>query len=241
MYYSFFLYILFSGGVMYLISHRGTGDHCYAPNTKEAILSALQCDYISGVEFDVRMTNDHKLVVVHDPFIDLVSDGSGFVSRKTLTQLKQYNFGNECSYSHVSTLDEILGSISSAKKILIELKVSGKRYQKMMDVFYSVVSNYSYLNIYVCSFHKKALQYLMKKKMFFKVGILIGYALNDSSFYNHFDFILVRYSYLKKFNRNKETMFWTINDVSEFLYIKNLKEDVGVITDQSSLFQKYLP
>lgn len=225
---------------MYLISHRGIGNHNYAPNTKEAILEVLQYDYIDGVEFDIRMTKDQHLVIIHDPFINLVSNGSGFVSHKTLNDLKRFNFGSDYCYSHISTLEELLVSVHTDKKIVIELKVEGKRYKKLVDVFCNIIGEYLNLNLYVCSFHKKAMKYLKKKKLSLKVGLLIGFHLNNDAFYNHYDFISVSYGYLDQISEGKETFMWTINDILEFLNIKKRNLDVGVITDQASLLEKYL-
>lgn len=63
---------------MKIISHRGNGFN-FKSNTKEAILYSLNIDYIDGVEFDVRITKDKKIVIIHDPVINFVSNGRGIV------------------------------------------------------------------------------------------------------------------------------------------------------------------
>ena len=56
---------------MFLIAHRGNNNDL-RENSKEAILSALNQPYIDGVEFDVRMTKDKKIVIIHDSLINFI-------------------------------------------------------------------------------------------------------------------------------------------------------------------------
>lgn len=72
---------------MKVIAHRGNGN-IYKANTKEALLQALKYTYVDGIELDVRMTKDKKIVIIHDPIIDLVSDGSGIVRFMNLNEIK---------------------------------------------------------------------------------------------------------------------------------------------------------
>ena len=64
------------------------------------------------MEFDVRSTSDDQLVLMHDDRVDRTTNGSGFVSQLTLTELKQLDAG---SWKHrrfrearIPTLDEVL-------------------------------------------------------------------------------------------------------------------------------------
>ncbi|MBQ9777277.1 MAG: hypothetical protein IJW17_14725 [Lentisphaeria bacterium] len=49
---------------------------------------ALGTDFI---EFDLRGTSDNKIVLLHDPTIDRISNGSGPVKSFTLTELQKFN------------------------------------------------------------------------------------------------------------------------------------------------------
>ena len=71
-----------------LIAHRGNNNHQYPENSLDAILSSLNEEYIKGVEFDVRMTKDKKVVVIHDFTINRTSNGHGIVKKMTLRELK---------------------------------------------------------------------------------------------------------------------------------------------------------
>lgn len=74
-----------------VIAHRGNSAH--APeNTLEAFKQAVALE-VDGVEFDVQLTADGQLVVMHDPTVDRTTDGSGVVSRLTLEQLRALDAG----------------------------------------------------------------------------------------------------------------------------------------------------
>ncbi len=71
-------------------AHRGAS--AYAPeNTLEAFQLAVD-QKADGVELDVQMTKDGKLVVIHDETIDRTSDGHGRVMDYTLAELKRMHF-----------------------------------------------------------------------------------------------------------------------------------------------------
>lgn len=70
-------------------AHRGASG--YAPeNTLEAFTLAASMG-ADGVELDVQLTKDGKLVVAHDEWIDRVSNGSGRIADYTLEELKNCN------------------------------------------------------------------------------------------------------------------------------------------------------
>ena len=71
-------------------AHRGAS--AYAPeNTLEAFQLAAD-QKADGVELDVQLTKDEKLVVIHDETIDRTSGGHGKVMDHTLEELKEMKF-----------------------------------------------------------------------------------------------------------------------------------------------------
>lgn len=78
-----------------VIGHRGNSAH--APeNTLESFRQAIALG-VDGLEFDVRLSADGQLVVIHDPTVERTTNGTGVVSGLTLEQLRAfdagYNFG----------------------------------------------------------------------------------------------------------------------------------------------------
>ena len=105
-------------------AHRGAS--AYAPeNTMPAFLLALQQE-ADGIELDVQMTKDKRLVVIHDERVDRTSDGTGFVRDMTFAELSALNFNkNFPKYGRVEipTLEEVLDLIQKSDLMLnIELK-----------------------------------------------------------------------------------------------------------------------
>lgn len=106
-------------------AHRGASG--YAPeNTLEAFKLAADMG-ADGVELDVQLTKDQKLVVTHDEWIDRVSDGSGRVVDYTLEELRQFNFNKThpeyAEVCRIPTLQEVLELLQdTCMTVNIELK-----------------------------------------------------------------------------------------------------------------------
>ncbi|MCZ2260848.1 glycerophosphodiester phosphodiesterase [Sporosarcina sp. G11-34] len=110
---------------MDIYAHRGSsGTH--PENTFAAFKEAARLP-IFGVEFDVHMTRDGELVIIHDEKINRTSNGKGFVKDMTLNELKKYDFGawfsKECKGEVIPTLFEVLELFSETSlQLNIELK-----------------------------------------------------------------------------------------------------------------------
>lgn len=216
---------------MKLIAHRGKLSKTDVGNSKQSMLNALSKSYISGIECDVRLTKDLEVVVLHDPIIDFVSDGIGIVKYMTLKELKQYQFGKES----ILTLEELLKAIHSEKMICIELKEDSIELVKKVI---SIVERYSDLNIIIISFWYSNLKYLKKIKPTIKVGLLIGYSLNNNRIYNHFDYNFFTYHYIEQIRMNKKIGFFTINQKEQILKLLQKRKDIYIITDVANEFAK---
>lgn len=93
-----------------LCAHRGDMDKC-PENTLAAFRQAISVGS-PMVEFDVWMTRDKRLVVVHDAAVDRTTNGKGKVSDLTLAQIRRLNAGlwksPQFAGERVPTLDEVL-------------------------------------------------------------------------------------------------------------------------------------
>lgn len=212
---------------MEIISHRGSNVSNYSPNSKQALLTALSLSFIDGIEFDVRMTKDKKIVIIHDPIINLVSNGSGIVKKLKYKKLLKYNFGNKENPSKICLLEELLNNIKNNKKILIELKEESNDFKEFADIVYNIIKKYK-LNIYIASFNYELIKYFKTK--YNNCGLIIGNGLNIKRRYNDFNFNILTYKYRKIYNK-KETFLWTINEYKEDL------NNYNIITDNPYLFK----
>ena len=209
---------------MYLISHRGLDNHIYSENSLRAIEDVLSKDYIDGVEIDVRITKDKKIVLIHDSIIDFISNGSGIVKYMNLEDLKKYKYGK--SKESITTLDQVLSGINTSKIILIELKELGNDYINLVDETIKIINKYN-LNIYISSFNYKLLNYIKSKYSYIKCGLIIGYGLNILYIKNNFDFNIVSYHYYNIINDKKATFVFNVKNK---LLLKN---DCYLISDES--------
>ena len=214
---------------MKLIAHRGKIHKSEIGNNRKSIFNALSKSYIDGIELDVRLTKDDKVVVIHDPIIDFVSNGTGIISYMTLEELKQYDFSNE----FILTLEELLNTIHTRKLILIELKDENKR---IVEEVNRIIIKHPELEIVVISFWESLLQEMKKINSKTKLGILIGYFLNQKNIYNHYDYYFFTFHYVEQIHRHKNVGYFTINQKKQLETLTALRDDIYIITDSASNF-----
>ena len=103
-----------------LIGHRGAS--AYAPeNTLMAFALAAE-QGVDGIEFDVQLSADEQLVIIHDAQVDRVSDGVGRVAKLTLAELKALDLGEGQS---IPTLDELFEAFGPQFLYNLEIKSWG--------------------------------------------------------------------------------------------------------------------
>ncbi len=73
-------------------AHRGAIE-THPENTLAAFKEAIRLG-AHMIEFDVRMTKDKKLVIMHDKTVDRTTNGSGVVSDLTLAEIKSLDAGS---------------------------------------------------------------------------------------------------------------------------------------------------
>jgi len=100
------------------IAHRGGPK--YAPeNTLAAFRNAI-AQGVDWLEFDVQMTKDGVLVVIHDDTVDRTTNGTGAVRDLTLEQIRAFDAGQG---EQVPTFEEVMKlAKTSGVKILPETK-----------------------------------------------------------------------------------------------------------------------
>lgn len=94
-----------------LCAHRGAmGTH--PENTLTAFRAAIEVG-VHMIEFDVQLTKDNKLVVIHDDTVDRTTNGTGKVSELTFEEIRELDAGSwmspEFAGERIPTLEETLG------------------------------------------------------------------------------------------------------------------------------------
>ncbi len=107
-----------------ILAHRGANKR--APqNTLPAF--KIACDLLAdGIETDVHLCKDNKIVICHNYTIDATSNGSGLIDEMTFDELRKYDFGSYFSEEYkgvtLPTLDELLEVVKGMNYINIEIK-----------------------------------------------------------------------------------------------------------------------
>lgn len=107
-------------------AHRGASG--YAPeNTIPAFKLAVE-QGADGIELDVHMSADGKLMVIHDETVDRTSNGTGRVVDMTCQELKRLDFSNGIDgYQNVRipTLKEVYGLLRNTN-LTVNVEVKGE-------------------------------------------------------------------------------------------------------------------
>lgn len=107
-----------------VIAHRGAS-HDAPENTLAAIRLAWQ-QRADGSEFDVSLSRDGKIVVIHDSDTKRTAGVDKKVSEQTLAELRQLDVGRwrgeKFAGEKIPTLDEMLATVPAGKKVYIEVK-----------------------------------------------------------------------------------------------------------------------
>jgi len=73
-------------------AHRGA-NKTHPENTMAAFKEAIRLG-AQMIEFDVRMTKDHELIIMHDKMVDRTTDGVGEITDLTLSELRNLDAGS---------------------------------------------------------------------------------------------------------------------------------------------------
>ena len=108
-----------------IIAHRG--DRTNAPeNTISAFKKAYDIG-ADGIELDVRLTRDAKLVVLHDRYLDRTTNGNGLVNHHLQNEVCALDagswFATELRDEHPPTLDEVFETLPPDFLMNVEMKV----------------------------------------------------------------------------------------------------------------------
>lgn len=138
-------------------AHRGCYDKKLPENSLEAI--RLATDKGLGLEIDVHLTKDNKLVVFHDHTTLRMCGVKGNVEEMTESELTALKLKGT---SHtIPTLKEVLSAVGGRTPILIELKCKDNEIA-LCDALIEELKSYSGKYMYI-GFNEKAGKYFKDK------------------------------------------------------------------------------
>lgn len=99
-------------------AHRGLHDENIPENSLAAFRRA--CDEGYGIELDVHLTSDEKLVVFHDDTLMRMCGVDGAPEEKTLAELQALSLAG--TSEHIPSLSEVLALVDGRVPLIIEIK-----------------------------------------------------------------------------------------------------------------------
>lgn len=120
---------------MKIWAHRGCS-RMYPENTLLAFEQAAEIQGLTGVELDIQLTRDGRMVVCHDERVDRTTDGTGEVRSFSLEEVKKLQIdAGGGRYERIPTIEEVLDllgpRLKGGLKLNIELKNSVFPYEGM--------------------------------------------------------------------------------------------------------------
>lgn len=226
---------------MKIIAHRG-GAGLAPENTLSCIEAGLGCCNVSMIEVDVHLTKDGEVVVMHDPTVDRMTDGSGRIEDMTLNELKALHITGSDSKS-IPTLREVLNFIGDRAEVLLEIKRDDDRDDGLekacLDIIkecgaYGRVTVQSFNDIVLDRFHSMDPDIRLEKLLFVRPFNLKKIVQQKHiASYNIFHLGLVTPGFVKRMHAlGKEVKVWTLQSPKQY-HASNLD---GIITDRPDLF-----
>jgi glycerophosphoryl diester phosphodiesterase len=219
---------------MLIIGHRGARG--YAPeNTLRSFKKAVGLG-AQGVELDVHLSKDKKLIVIHDNDVSRTTRGKGLVSQITLEEIKKIDAG---SGERIPTLEEVIDLLAGKNILLnIELKGLGTVVPAVKLIEQKRITN----QVVISSFLYNKLRIAKNLNPKIKTGILIRKLPRRLADFlklaktHHADGFHIRHNFLKKkylaaaHQNNLYIWAWTVNSSREIKKFKSWGVD-GLITN----------
>ncbi len=214
---------------MLKIGHRGAKGYI-VENTLASFQKAIELG-VNGIELDVHLCSDGKIMVIHDETIDRTTSGKGFVKDFTASQLKKYG---------IPRLEEVFDFINKSCFINIEIK-DFKATTSVLKLLqnYILEKNWSTHLFQISSFNWNVLESCSLKSNHIQLGVLtddsIENALTFAKKINAYSinpyFKLLNVENVKEIHSYGFKIFpWTVNSEEDLTFVKSLQVD-GIISD----------
>lgn len=135
--------------------HRGYKSD-YPENTLLAFQEAIRLG-VEMLEFDLRMSKDGIVVVIHDETVDRTTNGSGAVSGMTLAELKALDAGGwfDAAYEglKIPTFEELCDYLADYPDVLLNVEIKRHELAKeTADAAISILESHGFLDrcVFTC-------------------------------------------------------------------------------------------
>ncbi|MDR1894869.1 MAG: glycerophosphodiester phosphodiesterase [Spirochaetales bacterium] len=226
-------------------AHRG---YCarYPENTMLAFAKAIEvgCD---GIELDIHLTKDSRLVIIHDEDLARTTGGRGFVKDKTLEELKKLDAGLG---ETIPTIEEYFALVCDLDIVTnIELKNSIFPYPNMEQLLIAAVRNRKLESrVILSSFNHESMRLCKFLAPDIRCGLLYDCRLINGGNYAHqygIEYLHPNYQNLTDDNlcemrrQNVGVNVWNVNSHDEMESMLKMGVD-GIITNDPLLLREVM-
>jgi glycerophosphoryl diester phosphodiesterase len=224
-----------------LIAHRGASSVA-RENTIESFEKAIEIG-VEMIEFDVRRTKDHALIVYHDELME-----GKPVKELTYDEISRMAMGQGFS---IPTFEEVLKCTSG--KIKLDVEIKEESYEK--EVVELLTRYFKKDQFVITSFYDSCIRRIKDNDPEIKAGLILGISKPKhpmrtrlSEFFPggrckeaKADFLvphwrLLWFGFLDRVKReNKPVFVWTVNDPKMIWKLLHDKRIDAIITDQLDL------
>ncbi|SCH82626.1 MULTISPECIES: glycerophosphodiester phosphodiesterase [unclassified Romboutsia] len=168
-------------------AHRGFSGK-YPENTLLALQKAIEIGS-DGIEFDVQLTKDGQVVIIHDETIDRTSDGTGYVCDYTYDELIKYDFSGrymgKVEKQKLPLLKDYFEMVKDTNIISnIELKNSILDYKDIEQKVYGLIVEYGLKDkVIISSFNHESIIRMKKIDESIVCGFLVDCTMLDAPMY----------------------------------------------------------
>jgi glycerophosphoryl diester phosphodiesterase len=136
-----------AGPTTLFAAHRG-GALLWPENSLLAFRNAAEVLGADFLEFDVHVSRDGEVMVIHDPTLDRTTDGRGPVRERTLAELRALRLRDHAgtlTTEAVPSLDEVAGlAMRLRREMLLEIKLDdrGRAYPGIEEKVFAVLDRH---------------------------------------------------------------------------------------------------
>jgi glycerophosphoryl diester phosphodiesterase len=187
------------------------------------------------IEFDIRLSSDGHLIVIHDKKVDRTTDGTGLVREMTLGQLKKLDAGKG---EKIPTFEEVIDFGKGKTRFVVELKEGGTE-EKIVNL---IRENDLFQDVVIVSYHSKLVKNVKALEPRVSTGLISLLPFNavgngKESLVN----IIAPFHYLvtkglvERVHRNGMSLFtWVVDSQKRAERLKGIGVD-GIVTNKPDI------
>lgn len=236
-----------------VIAHRG--DSAHAPENTLSAFRLAEKKGADAVEFDVKLSKDRHVIVIHDKTVERTTNGSGQVNTLPLAALKELDAGVHSSTDYpnerIPTLVEVFENLGNDIHMNIELTNYSTPFDDLVERVADTVQDFGFQErILFSSFLPKNLHKAKKLLPDVPCGLLSlagiagfpirlwGWKGRMEALHPHIKDVNVKLINMIH-KRGKKIRVWTVNGSKDMEMLTEMGVD-GIFTDDPALMMTVL-